>query len=69
MSPDCNSADAIGSDHLLVMAARKSARIIDSQAVKSTEADGPRGYAAEKMIKGRKRHIVTDTMSLRWARR
>jgi putative transposase len=27
-------------------------------------AGGSRGYAAEKMIKGRKRHILTDTIGL-----
>jgi putative transposase len=32
--------------------------------VKTTEAGGPRGYAAEKMVKGRKRHIVVDTVRL-----
>ncbi len=32
--------------------------------VKTTEAGGPRGYAAEKMVKGRKRHILTDTIGL-----
>jgi transposase len=32
--------------------------------VTTTEAGGPRGYAAEKMVKGRKRHIVTDTIGL-----
>jgi hypothetical protein len=35
--------------------------VIDSQSVKTTVSGGPRGYAAEKMIKGRKRHILTDT--------
>jgi putative transposase len=29
--------------------------------VKTTESGGPRGYDAGKKIKGRKRHIVTDT--------
>ena len=32
--------------------------------MKTTEAGGPRGYAAEKVVKGRKRHILTDTTGL-----
>ena len=32
-----------------------------SQSVKTTESGGPRGYDAGKKIKGRKRHIITDT--------
>jgi putative transposase len=32
--------------------------------VKTTEAGAPRGYAAEKMVKGRKRGILTDTIGL-----
>ncbi|WP_368732176.1 transposase, partial [Salinarimonas soli] len=38
--------------------------IIDSQSVATTESGGPRGTDAAKRVKGRKRHIVTDTGGL-----
>jgi putative transposase len=41
-----------------------SAGSIDSQTVKATEIGGPHGYDGGKRIKGRKRHIVVDTLGL-----
>jgi putative transposase len=45
-------------------AAEPSAAIIDSQTVKTTEQGGPRGFDGGKLLNGRKRHILVDTLGL-----
>ncbi|MGN6450830.1 MAG: IS5 family transposase [Brucella intermedia] len=59
-------------NNALVMAAREladkqpspTADVIDSQSVRTKESGGIRGFDAGKKIKGRKRHIVVDTLGL-----
>ena len=41
-----------------------SVGILDSQSVKTVQQGGQRGYDAAKRIKGRKRHLVVDTLGL-----
>lgn len=59
-------------NHALLLMAReaagressRNAGVIDNQSVKTAESGGTRGFDAGKKLKGRKRHIVTDTQGL-----
>ena len=44
-----------------------SAAVIDAQSVKTSTQGGVRGFDGGKLVKGRKRHILVDTMGLIWA--
>ena len=41
-----------------------TAGCVDSQSVKTTELGGERGYDKGKNVKGRKRHLLVDTLGL-----
>ena len=50
-------------------AACPAAVIMDGQSVKTTERGGVRGFDGHKRVKGRKRHILVDTLGLTIASR
>jgi putative transposase len=41
-----------------------SEAVLDSQSVKTTEVGGIKGFDAGKLVKGRKRHVLVDTLGL-----
>lgn len=41
-----------------------TAGALDGQSVKTSQVSGIRGYDADKQVKGRKRHILVDTLGL-----
>lgn len=44
--------------------ASPTAAIIDAQSVKTSAQGGPKGFDGAKKVKGRKRHLATDTLGL-----
>jgi transposase len=58
-SPACGREEQEGKD------SQPTAAIMDSQSVKTTEEPAhPSGYDAHKNVKGRKRHLLVDTLGL-----
>ncbi len=45
-------------------AGEPTAAVLDSQSVKTSPQGGPKGFDAGKKVKGRKRHILVDTLGL-----
>src|SRR5260370_34304205 len=68
VGPSTSSALRAGRRHA-GRAACPSVVIMDGQSVKTTERGGARGFDAHKRGKGRKRHILVDTLGLLVANR
>jgi putative transposase len=58
-SPACGREEEVGKDP------QPTAAVMDSQSVKTVEESAhPSGYDAHKNVKGRKRHLLVDTLGL-----